>query len=290
MMTADDNTPLMVCVAPNGARRGKADHPALPMTTAEMVEVARSCARAGATMLHLHVRDDSGRHVLDADRYREAGAAIRDALGDRLIIQITTEAVGRYTPQEQRAVVRAVWPEAVSVALREMMPENDRAEQDETLRLFHDLAEDGVLIQPILYTAEEVWRYRHLRDSGALPAGPMCPLFVLGRYSVGLTSSPADLLPFLAAWEDCSDPWMVCAFGPREAACATAAVALGGHVRVGFENNLWRPGGGLAESNAELVRWALKAADPCGRPVATVAMARRLLAPDTIGGGEEHSS
>src|SRR6056297_1604958 len=64
-------------VAPNGARRTKADHPALPMALPEIVETARDCAAAGADGLHLHLRDGEGCHVLDAGLYREAFAELR---------------------------------------------------------------------------------------------------------------------------------------------------------------------------------------------------------------------
>ena len=64
-------TPFLM-VAPNGAMRGKADHPALPVTIPETVETARACFQAGADALHLHIRDDQGRHTLDPGRYHEA--------------------------------------------------------------------------------------------------------------------------------------------------------------------------------------------------------------------------
>ena len=81
-------------------------------------------------------------------------------------------------------------------------------------------------------------------------------------------SEPADLLPFLAA-HDGATPWAVCAFGPREAACALTAAALGGHMRVGFENNLFLPDGTLAPDNAALVRNAAAGAALCGRELAS---------------------
>ena len=86
---------------------GKKDHPALPIGPEELAATAAACLEAGAAMIHVHVRDRDGGHLLDADAYREATNAIRDAVGDRLVIQITSEAVGRYKPAEQMAVVRA---------------------------------------------------------------------------------------------------------------------------------------------------------------------------------------
>lgn len=115
--------PFVIAVAPNGARRGKINHPRLPIAIAEIAAEAARCREMGAAMLHLHVRDSSGRHTLDADLYAEAIAAVRRAAGADLIVQITTEAVGVYSPQEQMAVVDALAPEAFSAALRELLPD-----------------------------------------------------------------------------------------------------------------------------------------------------------------------
>src|SRR5690554_6718411 len=97
--------PFAIAVAPNGARRTKADHPRLPMLPDELARDAAEARAAGAAMIHLHVRDAEGKHSLDLGLYREAIAAVRDAVGDRLVVQATTEAVGRYTPREQMALV-----------------------------------------------------------------------------------------------------------------------------------------------------------------------------------------
>ena len=77
----------LIMVAPNGARRMKADHPALPLTVAETVETAQACHAAGAGALHLHIRDAEGRHSLDAGHYREALQALRQAVAYRSSIE-----------------------------------------------------------------------------------------------------------------------------------------------------------------------------------------------------------
>src|SRR5258706_14841020 len=115
--------PLIIAAAPNGARKTKADHPAIPIAPDELAREAAKCAAAGASLLHLHVRDAQGGHSLDADAYRAATEAVRRAVGTKLIVQITTEAVGVFTPAQQMACVRAVQPEAVSVAVRELIPD-----------------------------------------------------------------------------------------------------------------------------------------------------------------------
>jgi uncharacterized protein (DUF849 family) len=116
-----------------------------------------------------------------------------------------------------------------------------------------------------------------LRRRGVIPQRRPFALFVLGRYAGKVEGQPSDLLPFLAA-HDGECPWAVCAFGPREAACVLTAAGLGGHARVGFENNLWRADGGLAASNAQLVEQVVAGARLLGRDIADIATTRAFLA------------
>ena len=105
--------------APNGARRQKKDHPEIPISPDEMALCAEQILQAGASILHLHVRDDDGSHSLDVDRYQNSINAIKNKVGDQLIIQATTEAVGIYDRHQQMEMVKKLRPEAVSIALRE---------------------------------------------------------------------------------------------------------------------------------------------------------------------------
>ncbi len=271
--------PLIVAVAPNGARRTRADHPAIPVTAAEVARVAASCREAGASLLHLHVRDKDGGHLLDAEAYRTAIAAVRDEAGPDLVIQITSEAVGRYTAAEQRAVVRDTMPEAVSLALRELVAE-DESDLPETAAFYRQLHRAGVMVQHILYDSMDVERFDDLRRRGVIPGSRCDVLFVLGRYAASQRSDPWDLLPFLDSWDGADgDTWSVCAFGPREGACVSAAACFGGHARVGFENNLLRPDGSPADGNEAPVVAAVLAGRAIGRAAASADDVRRLMAP-----------
>lgn len=270
-------SPIAIAVAPNGARKTHADHAALPITPDELAACARQCVDAGAAMLHLHVRRPDGTHSLEPDDYRPAIAAIRNAVGDALVLQITTEAVGIYTPEQQMASVRALQPEAISAALRELIL--DATHEAEAARFFGELAAARTAIQYILYSADDVVRYRDLRTRGILPDAPHWVLFVLGRYSAGQRSDPSDLLPFLQAWSDGGNltahvPWAMCAFGPREAECALTAALLGGHARLGFENNMLLPDGSTAPDNAALVANLRRQLDALHRPLASAAALR----------------
>ena len=92
-----------------------------------------------------------------------------------------------------------------------------------------------------------------MREQGLIPFDSLAVLYVLGRFALLRTAAPSDILPYLAPGMPRFESWSVCAFGRREAACVTAAALLGGHARVGFENNLFLPDGVRAASNAELV-------------------------------------
>lgn len=258
--------PLVVAVAINGARRTKADHPGLPMTIPEIGREAARCADAGATMLHLHVRDSQGRHSLDVGLYRDATAAVRREAGPAIIIQASTEAVGQYSPAQQMALVRALRPEAVSLALGEIVP--DRAAEVEAASFYHETVEAGIGTQHILYSASDALRLRDYSERGIIPEPRPHALFVLGRYAAGQQSDPFTLLPFLDVWPR-DWPWSVCAFGQAEIASIALAVGLGGHARVGFENSIIRPDGTAASSNLDAVAAVVTLARMLGRPVAS---------------------
>jgi 3-keto-5-aminohexanoate cleavage enzyme len=264
---------VAIAVAPNGGRRTKADHPALPITPDELARAAAECLEAGACMIHVHVRDGSGRHLLDAAAYSEATNAIRSAVGERLVIQITSESLGIYEPQEQMAVVRDLKPEAVSLALREMSP--DEASEPAFSEFLAWLRRERIAPQIIVYSPGEAVRLAEMHRRGIVPFESIHILYVLGRYTVGQTSRPADLLSFLAPDMPVFSDWMTCAFGRHEIACVTTAALLGGNVRIGFENNLDLPNGTRAGSNAELVSRAASTLQACGLTLADADALRR---------------
>ena len=258
--------PLIITSAPNGAYKLAADHPEVPLTTAQIALTAKRCLEAGASMLHLHIRDAQGKHSLDVEGYRAAQAAVRSAVGDALVIQVTSEAAKVYEAPAQIAMVRALRPEAVSVGMREV--DQPAIGEAGLAEFFGWLARERVMTQVIIYDVADLRRWQDLRARSIVPDAPWFLLFVLGRYTAGQTSSPSDLVPFVHA-HSTGEPWAVCAFGKTEHACVTAAASLGGHVRVGFENNLYLKSGALAPDNAALVAQAAEAARSLGRPLAS---------------------
>lgn len=270
------DTPFLIASAPNGARKTKADLPNIPITPAEVAHTAYECQQAGAGMMHLHVRDDEQRHSLDGGRYREMLAEVRAAVGPDMLLQVTTEAVGMYSAHDQMAMVRDLVPDAVSIAIREIAPID--VDLNAVKAFFEFVREAAIAPQLIVYSPEDVLRFNQLVEIGVLPGEKFPVLFVLGRYSDGQQSDPVDLLPFIGSSSYISE-WMVCAFGALENACILTGAGLGGHGRIGFENNHLGVDGSPAGHNAELIAQARDGAGLMNRKIATGAQARQIMQP-----------
>lgn len=263
---------LMIMVAPNGARRNQQDHHGLPMSIEQTVASALACKQAGASILHAHIRDKQGKHSLDAGTYQELLEEMATKVPD-MLVQITTEAVGQYSCQQQMELVTTLQPKMASVALRELVP--TVASEVEAKYFFNWANEAQVHLQIILYDAADVTRLNQLQRSGVLPPTSACVLYVLGRYRENLLAQPTDLDEFMQPANP--DTWFACAFGQQEHACVTRAIDQGGHARVGFENNLWLPTGELAADNQSLVAQVANYAQSQGRTVATAREAQLIL-------------
>ncbi|MCG7518482.1 3-keto-5-aminohexanoate cleavage protein [Ruegeria sp. Ofav3-42] len=232
-----------ILVAPNGARRGHADHAKLPVSLQEIVDTAQSCFEAGAHGIHLHVRDQQGQHTLDAGRYLETIAELRRVVPD-MDIQITTEAAGIFDVPAQLACLQQVQPQWASISVREV------ARAPELAAKVYDLcAEQGTRVQHILYDAEDAGLLAQWESSGTVQGGQTDRLLVLGRYTSGQESKSEDLDQF----PQDSSRWMICAFGKQEHACLQLAAARGGDLRVGFENSMIDSNGNIWANNAASV-------------------------------------
>ncbi len=258
--------------APNGARRQKADHPEIPLTPKEMAQCAIEISEAGASILHLHVRDEEGTHSLDVDRYKASIAAVKDAVGNNLIIQATTEAVGIYNRHQQMEMVRNLRPEAVSLALRELCPgEDDVSEFSDFLKW---IKVEKIFPQFILYNRDDYLRFKDYRKRGIFPDEEPFALFVLGSYQGQSRESMEASILLMENSIEASFPWSVCGFQDNELECISHAAFENGHVRVGFENNIWKSDNSLLENNAEMISHAARIADIARRPLATADLVR----------------
>ena len=269
----------LIAVAPNGARRTKTDHPALPVRPEEIAQTARDCFAAGAGLIHLHIRDAAGGHSLDPVLYREALSAIRESVGDGIVTQVTTEACGIYTRQEQVRTIEMLRPEACSAALRELCPTDSPADVRGYAAFLADCRREGIWLQHILYDVADLTRFQRLRIDGVIPEPRPFVLLVIGRYAARPQHWQPDFLALMRALH--SEPenmpdWAVCGFGTAQVSVLAAAAALGGHVRVGFENGLHKPDGTLAHDNADLVASCADLFTGLGLTPMTAAEAREM--------------
>ena len=234
-------------VAPNGARKVKKDHPEVPLTIQETVEVAKNCFKAGAGAIHLHVRNEKGEHVLDAGLYKEALKELEFKV-PKMHIQVTTEAVGKYSPEDMRKLAYDVTPPGTSIGIAEMIP--SRNPTDEDVKLYKYLTEAGTKIQHLLYDPNDIDLLVNLLNKAEINVEGAWCLFVIGHYS-GKISYPDNIPMFLKKMRknNINLDWAICAFAKEEISCLEKAISLGGKIRVGFENSLFMPNGEIAPNN-----------------------------------------
>ena len=246
-----DKLPKLM-VAPNGARPMKKDHPAVPITIFETAETAKACFDAGADGIHFHMRDQKGQHILDSGLCKEALSELQKKV-PRMHLQVTTEAVGKYSPDVMRKLAYDVVPPGISIGIREMIP--SRVPSAEDINLYKNLTEAGTKIQHICYEPKDIDLLSELLSLANISSDGTWCMFVIGHYS-GIVSNPENIPPFLDKLKkhNINADWAVCAFAKEELSCLKMSINLGGKIRVGFENSILMPDGKIALNNESKVQ------------------------------------
>ena len=247
------NLPSLM-VAPNGARPMKKDHSKVPMTIPEIVKTGQACYNSGADAIHFHIRNENGQHILDSGLCKEALSELHKKV-PKMHLQITTEAVGKYSPFEMQKLAYEVLPPGISIAVREMIPSRKPGSED--IKIYQKLYEAGTKVQHICYEPEDLDLLSDvLKKSKLLDTRVWC-MFTIGHYS-GKVSDPEKIPFFLRKLKDHNliADWAVCAFSKEEIPCLKTAIKLGGKIRVGFENSLLMPDGSIAPDNETKVKAA----------------------------------
>ena len=268
--------PLIITAAITGAETTKEMNSALPATPEEQARASVECVKAGASVIHLHVRDESGRASQALSDFKASIEAIRAACDPKPIIQISTGgAVG--APMEARiGPIVKFRPEMASLNIASMNFGDDVFLNlpADVKKLAGHMQELKVVPEVEVYDAGHIGIAKRLMREGLL-SHPVHYQFVLGVPG-GLSGEPKNL-QFMVDSIDEGDGWAVAGVGRYQLSCAVMAIVMGGHVRVGFEDNVYYHKGVPAKSNAELVARVKRIADECGRPVASPAEARKLL-------------
>ncbi|GAA0514344.1 3-keto-5-aminohexanoate cleavage enzyme [Halorubrum aquaticum] len=268
-----DRKPVVITAALTGGVHGKEAHPGLPETPSEIAAAAAACEAAGASVLHLHARRENGERAFSAERFQEVTDAVREATDD-VVIQHSTG--GTAAPDDLRHEPLRTDP-APEMASLDMGPLNryERLTSENTRGLvssLHDEMRDRG-IKPEL----EVFNDGHLNESLAILEEFEEPPYLNLLFGGGTTSPPhpRNLVNRVEALPE-SVEFNVIGFGPHQLPMTTQSMLLGGHVRVGLEDNRYYERGELA-SNEDLVARAARIAEELDRPVATPEETRELL-------------
>ena len=264
--------PLIITVAAVGAELTPEQTPHLPVTPEQLGDTAGLCRVAGAAMIHVHCRNDDGTNTASVARFDAAQRAIR-ARSD-LIVQFTTGgAIGMTV--EQRTGPLALRPEMGTLTCGTVNFGDDVFENSFPIMrgILAELERYGVKPELELFDAGHLANAKRLEREGLLAWPQHCD-FVLGVPG-GLDASVRNLT-YLVDGLPAGCTWSVAGIGRDQLPLAAVAVAMGGHVRVGLEDNIYYSKGRLAR-NDELVARVARIAIELGRPIATPDQARRIL-------------
>jgi 3-keto-5-aminohexanoate cleavage enzyme len=265
---------LIITAALTGAELTRAQQPALPITPEEIGIAAAECARAGASIVHVHARLPDGTPTQDPAIYRAITREVRQRCD--VIVQISTGGAVGMTAEERLAPVPALKPEMATLSMGSvnfggdvfLNPPADieafaRAMQAHGVKPELEIFDSGMLATAKRWLAK-----------GLLPSPAHMDL-VMGV--PGGMAGTAQALMYMLGELPPDATWTVAGIGPAQLPMATLAILLGGHVRVGLEDNIYYRKGELAASNAQLVARVARIAAEMDRAIATPREARGML-------------
>ncbi|MFH1829703.1 MAG: 3-keto-5-aminohexanoate cleavage protein [Pseudomonadota bacterium] len=268
--------PLIITAAITGAETTRDMNPNLPTTPKEQAAAAAECIEAGASIIHLHVRDEKGAPTQSLDNFRESIQAIRKSCPKDTIIQISTGGAVGETMEKRIAPIVELKPEMASLNIASMNFGHDVFinHPADVTKLAKHMQDLGVVPEVEVYDAGHIGIAKKMQKQDLLKK-PLHYQFVLGVD--GGLSGDLRSLTFMMNSIDPGDTWAVAGIGRWELPCSFIAVVTGGHVRVGFEDNVFYHKGEPAKSNAQLVARVTRVAAEAGRPVAKPSQAREML-------------
>lgn len=266
---------LIITAAICGAEVLKEHNPAVPYTVEECVREAKSAYDAGASIIHLHVRYDDGTPTQDKKRFSVIMEAIRAACPEVIIQPSTGGAVGM--TDDERLQPTELFPEMATLDCGTLNFGGDDVftNTENTIRYFGErMIELGIKPELEVFDKSMIDMALRMHKRGVILA-PMHFDFVMG-VNGGIGGDLRDFV-FLRHSIPSDATYTVAGIGRYEFPLATCAIVDGGHVRVGFEDNVYLSKGVLARSNGELVEKVVRLARELGREVASPAEARAIL-------------
>ncbi len=258
-----------------GAEVTKENNPAVPYTVEEIVREAKSAYDAGAALIHLHVRWDDGTPTQDKGRFQECVDAIRKVCPDVIIQPSTGGAVGMTDLERLQSTEITPTPEMATLDCGTCNFGGDEIfiNTDNTINNFGDIMKErGIKPECEVFDKGMIDLALKAAKKGHIDY-PMHFDFVLG---VQMTATVRDLV-FMVGSIPPGSTWTATGIGKTCWDIVAATIALGGHVRVGFEDNVYMSKGVLAKSNGEMVERVVQMAKLMNREIATPDEARQIL-------------
>ena len=268
---------LIITAAICGAEVTKEQNPNVPYTVEEIVREAKSAVDAGAAIVHLHVRHDDGTPTQSHERFQECTEAILKACPNVILIPSTGGAVGMSPDERLDSTNTTPVPEMATLDCGTCNFGDEIFDNTmPTMRAFGKrMIEKGIKPEYECFEMGHLDTILTMARKGQVPGDPMQFNFVLGV--PGCTPATVDNLCWLVNKIPAGSTWTATGIGRHAFTLGAAAIAMGGNVRVGFEDNLYLERGVLAKSNGELVEKVVRIARELGRPIATSDEAREIL-------------
>ena len=267
---------LVINAALTGMVPTKADNPFVPITMEEITADARRCVDAGAAILHLHIRYDDGSPAYERELNAALFAAVRRACPDVIISGSTSGRV--FTEIEQRAAVLDAAPDMASLTLGSMnFPTQASVNAPDTIReLARRMRERNILPELEIFDLGMADYAHYLIRRGEI-SPPCYANILLG--SLGTLNASAMNLAMVVQALPTGTIWAAAGIGRFQFHVNGLAIAMGGHVRVGLEDNIWMDPETKREpaTNARLIERVVAIARAHGREIASCADARRML-------------
>lgn len=270
----------MITVAPTGAEHSKETVPALPTAVDELVAEAVACEAAGASVVHVHVRDAEHRPTLDLGRVREVVAAVRASTD--LVVQLSTGG-SVHDPLPDRLRVLDAEPDSCSLTLGTVNFGDEVFSNPWgfVVELYRETQRRGIAPEFEVFDLGHLATLQRLLDTEGLPAGGAVHADLVMGVPGGMPGTPAALVACVAAMPEQVTSFAATGIGRTHLPVLAAALAAGGHVRVGMEDTVvWARGADgpvPVPSNAALVGRAADVARLLQRPPMDAAAARRLV-------------
>lgn len=266
---------VIISVAPTGAWPTKEHNPNIPLTPQEIAEDVYECWKAGAAIAHLHMRDENGKGTMSKERFAETVKLIRSKCD--ILLNLTTSGDLNATDETRMAHLIELKPELASYDAGSMnwMHNSLFINHPHFLeKLGKTMMENGVKPEIEVFDAGMLYNALYYMKKGVITS-PGHYQFVLG--AAGGTAATVENLVYLKSLLPADSTWSALGIGAGHLPILFATLALGGHVRVGMEDNVLYAKDRLAKSNAEFVERAVRLIKEANKEVAKPADAAKIL-------------